>query len=141
MALSAARNTPRRISSIDMVQEYPMATATTIYQGSLVMLDAGYAKPGATATGKFAVGRAMETKTNSGADGAKNIKVECGIFKYTNSGADAVDANDAGAVCWIVDDETVAETNGTNTRSPAGIVEAVESDGVWVKVFNGLRLA
>lgn len=138
-ALTAARNTQRMISSIDEVQEYPMATATTIYMGSLVMIDAGYAKPGATATGKFAVGRAMETKTNSGADGAKTIKVEAGVFKYANA-ADAVDADDVGKVCFITDDQTVSETNaGGNTQSPAGIVRMLDTDGVWVQIHNGQR--
>jgi hypothetical protein len=140
MALSAARNTPARVVPWATTEEYGMAASTTIYAGGLVMLDAGFAKPGATAVGKFAVGRALETKTNSGAAGAKTIKVDTGIFKDTNSGADAVDADDVGAACFIVDDETVAETNGTNTRSAAGIVYGVDSDGVWVKVNNGQRL-
>jgi predicted deacylase len=139
-ALSAARNTPRMLSSIDEIQEYPMAASTTIYQGSLVMLDAGVAKPGATATGKFAAGRAMETKT-SAASGTTYIKVETGVFKFANEAGDAVDANDVGAVAWIVDDQTVAETNGTSTRSPAGIIRQLDSDGVWVQVLNGQRLA
>jgi len=38
-----------------------------------------------------------------------------------------------GKTCYIVDDETVAKTNGTNTRSAAGTVVGVESDGVWVQ--------
>ncbi len=140
-ALTAARNTQRMISSIDEVQEYPMAASTTIYMGSLVALDAGYAKPGATAQNRFAVGRAMETKTNSGADGAKTIKVEAGVFKFANA-ADAVDADDVGKVCWITDDQTVSETNaGGNTQSPAGIVRQLDSDGVWVQIHNGQRLA
>ncbi len=139
-ALTAKRNTKRMLSPIDGVEEYPMAVSTTIYQGSLVMLDAGEAKPGATATGKFAVGRAMESKT-SAASGTSYIKVESGVFKYSNSGTDAVDANDVGAACFIEDDQTVAETNGTNTRSAAGIVKQVDSDGVWVQIHNGQRLA
>jgi hypothetical protein len=139
-ALTAKRDTRRMISPLDGIEEYPMAVSTTIFQGSLVMLDAGVAKPGATATGKFAVGRAMESKT-SAASGTTMIKVESGCFKYANA-TDAVDADDVGKVCWITDDQTVSETNaGGNTQSPAGIVRQLDSDGVWVLICNGLRLA
>ena len=41
---------------------------------------------------------------------------------------------DVGADCYIVDDQTVAKTNGTNTRSVAGKIIAVDADGVWVKL-------
>ena len=36
--------------------------------------------------------------------------------------------------CYIVDDQTVAKTSGTNTRSVAGKVIEVEADGVFVRV-------
>ena len=35
---------------------------------------------------------------------------------------------------YIVDDNTVALTDGTSTRSRAGIIEGVDTDGgVWVR--------
>ncbi|EKK5133725.1 TPA: hypothetical protein NII88_006806, partial [Pseudomonas aeruginosa] len=34
---------------------------------------------------------------------------------------------------YIVDDQTVAATDGTETRSPAGRIIGVEPDGVWVE--------
>jgi hypothetical protein len=34
-----------------------------------------------------------------------------------------------------VDDQTVANTDGTSTRSKAGIVEMIDNQGVWVS-FN-----
>ena len=33
----------------------------------------------------------------------------------------------------LVDDQTVAKTNGGSTRSVAGICRGVDSDGVWVE--------
>lgn len=45
---------------------------------------------------------------------------------------------DVGADCYVVDDQTVARTSATNTRSRAGIVVAVEPDGVWVQIGLGL---
>jgi hypothetical protein len=40
---------------------------------------------------------------------------------------------DVGKQCYLVDDQTVAKTDGTNTRSPAGFVRDVDADGVWVE--------
>ena len=48
----------------------PVKGATTIYQGSIVAIDAnGYAIPGKKATGLKAAGRAEETVENKGGDG------------------------------------------------------------------------
>lgn len=112
----------------------PVKGATTIHQGGLVVMDAGLAVPGRTATGLIAVGIAQQTVVNSGADGAKKVPVERGTFKFANLGADAVTAADIQKDCYIVDDQTVAKTSGSNTRSIAGKVIEVEADGVFVRV-------
>ena len=44
----------------------------------------------------------------------------------------SVQVPDIGKDCFIVDDQTVAKTNGANTRSRAGKVFDVDADGVWV---------
>ena len=44
-----------------------------------------------------------------------------------------------GATVFLVDDNTVALTNGGGTRSVAGVVWQVDSDGVWVEL--GIRSA
>jgi hypothetical protein len=49
-----------------------------------------------------------------------------------SSDADAISTANIGADCYIVDDQTVALTNGTNTRSVAGKIFDVDSAGVWV---------
>jgi hypothetical protein len=133
MALSADRNTPRR-EGLDYV--YPMAASVTIYAGALVMLNAsGHARPGATATGQRAVGVAQERKANGSTAGAETIRVWPGVFRFDNSTAgDAIAQADVGADCFIVDDERVAKTNGSSTRSVAGKVVAVDAQGVWVKI-------
>lgn len=134
-ALSAPRNTPQRVGEI---LAFPVAAATTIHQGSLVVLDAGYAAPGSTATGLIAVGRAEGSATAVSAGDAQ-VEVRRGTFKFANSGAgDAIAQADVGADCYIVDDQTVAKTNGTNTRSRAGKVAAVDADGVWVQIGLGV---
>ena len=37
------------------------------------------------------------------------------------------------AISYLVDNQTVAKTNGTNTRSAAGVVRGVDAEGVWVQ--------
>jgi hypothetical protein len=114
----------------------PVAAAKKIYAGSLVALNAaGFATPGATAATLTYMGRAEESVDNTtGADGDKTVNVrKRQAFKWKNSGADAVTQAEVGKACYIVDDETVAKTNGTNTRSAAGTVIKLDSDGVWVQ--------
>jgi predicted RecA/RadA family phage recombinase len=132
-ALTADRDTPKRDG-----QEYsfPVAASTKIYQGAIVALNSsGYATKGATATTLAAVGVAVERADNSaGSAGDINVKIRRGVFKFGNSSStDAIANTEYGANCYIVDDQTVAKTNGSSTRSVAGIVRGVDSDGVWVQ--------
>ena len=61
------------------------------------------------------------------------MKVRRGCFRFANSAsADAIALADVGADCYIVDDQTVALTNGSSTRSVAGKIHDVDSSGVWV---------
>ena len=133
-ALVASRNTPARDGEVFGL---PVKAATTVYQGSLVVLNAGYAAPGTAATGLIAVGRAEETATAVSAGDAL-VRVCRGVFKFGNSAAgDLIAQADVGADCYIVDDQTVAKTNGSSSRSRAGQIVAVDSDGVWVQVGLG----
>lgn len=133
MALSADRNTPFKDGQEIPV---PVAAGAKIYGGSIVVANAtGYAAPGNTATTLTYLGRAEEQVDNTdGADGDKTIRVgRLKAFKFDNSDADPVTQASLGKPCYIVDDHTVAATNGTNTRSAAGVVVGVDSDGVWVQ--------
>ena len=135
-ALTQARNTPERRGDI---LAFPVGAASKGYAGSMVVLNAGYAVPGSTATGLIAVGRAEEDFDNtSGSSGIITVKVRRGTFKFTNHATDPVTAAQVGADCYIADDQTVAATSATSTRSRAGIVTAIESDGVWVQIGLGL---
>ncbi len=137
MALGTDRNTPMRQPGI----QSGLAAAALIYAGALVMRNAaGYITKGATATGSVGVGRAEERVDNSaGSAGDKSVDFRPGTFLFKNSAStDAITIAQIGDVCWIVDDETVAKTNGTGTRSPAGIVADVDDQGVWVRFDEGL---
>lgn len=131
VALTADRDTHER--SGDFVQ-LGVATNVVIFAGSIVARNAsGFATPGAVSTTLRCIGRAAEYVSNDpGANNARRVLVEKGIFKFANLAGDPITIADIGNDCFIANDQTVARTNGTSTRSVAGRVFAVDSDGVWV---------
>lgn len=134
--LTAARKaTERKISCFDMDHNYPLVTGSTVYEGGMVMLDTtGKVERGggATATGKYVLGRAKTSKVVSVA--GDRMEIEQGIFRWANAGAIA-EAN-IGDLCYADDDQTVSLTN---TNVPAGRIVGVDSDGVWVLSGFGVR--
>jgi hypothetical protein len=133
-ALTADRNTPARDGK---TFSFPVKAASKIFAGSIVVIDAtGFAVKGSVATTHKTVGRATEQVDNSaGANGAVNVEVERGVFRFANSAAaDLIALADVGADCYIVDDQTVAKTNGAATRSVAGKIRDVDANGVWVEI-------
>ena len=80
---------------------------------------------------------------NTGAAGAASVEYRIGLFLFANSSAgDLITIADIGKACFIVDDQTVAKTDGTGTRSRAGIVDGIEaSGGVWVRCDEALARA
>ncbi len=134
MPLSAERYTTKREN-----KHYsdPVVAAALIYAGAIVVLGAtGFAAPGSTATGLIARGVAKDTVDNSaGADGDLNVETETGVFLLKNSAAaDQITRADIGGSAYIVDDETVAKTDGGATRSIAGVIKDVNADGVFVHI-------
>lgn len=131
----AALTGPRNTRQMDDVQRapisYPVKGATTIYKGSLVVLNGGYAAPGTTATGLIAVGRAEETVVNAGADGAKTVEVKPGIFPWVNAAGDPILAANLEGLCYITDDQTVNIT--ATGKSVAGRVVKLETGIAWVR--------
>ena len=133
MALTQDRNTP--YSDGEMIA-VPVAANAVIFAGGIAVANAsGFATVGSTATTLTYLGRFDESVSNTGgANGAVDVMVRRkAAFKWKNSGADAVTQASLGKVCYIVDDETVAATSGTNTRSAAGKVIDLDTDGVWVE--------
>ena len=138
MALSADRHTPYRDGEL---VAYPVAASAKIYAGALVAVkNAGHAAGGTAAQNLTCVGRAEEQVDNSsGSAGDKTVLVRAGrAFRWKNSaGADAIAAAQIGKDCYIVDDQTVAKTNSSNSRSKAGRVVGVDDEGVRVYVSRG----
>lgn len=140
-ALSAERNTRRMgCNPIAELHHLPVAASTKVYKGSLVVVTlSGYAAPAGSSgntLGAKAIGVATETVDNSsGSAGDLNVPVTKGVFCFANSSStDALTIADVGRPCFIVDDQTVARTDNNGLREAAGVVEKVDTEGVWIAV-------
>jgi hypothetical protein len=131
-ALTKDRNTPAREGG---TFDLPALAAAKVYAGGLAVLDAdGWCKPAVTALALTAIGRFEAGADNTdGANGALNFRVRSGRFRWANSeGGDEITQAEIGDACYIVDDQTVAKTDGGGTRSRAGVITDVDAQGVWV---------
>ncbi|WP_158971990.1 hypothetical protein [Chachezhania sediminis] len=140
-ALTADRNTPRSEGDL---RSGLVAAATLVYAGALLMRNAaGNVIEGQTATGLVGIGRAEERVDNStGSAGDLSVRYRPGTFRFANSAAaDEITIADIGQLAYAVDDQTVAKTDGTASRSAAGIVDAVDDQGVWVRLDEALTNA
>jgi len=124
---------------------YGIKANVRVYKGALTCIDsAGRAMPGGLlAAGVVsAVGVASAEVNNltgselGGAADAADVEVEYGVFafKTATGGGDDIAADDVGKVCYVVDDQTVALTNGTDTRAIAGLITEVRNGFVYVWV-------
>lgn len=115
----------------------PMAANAKIFGGTMVALNAtGQLTKGATSASLRCLGVAMRTYDNStGVAGAVTAEVVRGVYgPFANSAStDQITAADIETQCFMVDDQTVAKTNGGGTRSVAGVVYQVDGAGVWVR--------
>jgi len=113
----------------------PVAADTKIWQGALVVMEGGVAMPGKTALSLVVLGIAEETVDNSGGiAGAKKVTARRRTIRLVNLASDALTEADIGKDAYLVDDQTVAKTAATNTRSVAGKVIDVDAVGAWIRV-------
>lgn len=133
-AITTERDTQRR-QGLEVA--YPMAAGAKALAGTLAVLTAtGYAQGGTVATTLKAVGVFDATVDNTGgANGDLKAPVrKDGWFRFANSAAgDLITIADINANCYIVDNQTVAKTDGGATRSIAGKVRDVDAVGVWIE--------
>ena len=131
-ALSAPRNTPRRERT---TRQVPVAAGAKLYAGAMVAINAaGFLVPvTAVTTLKAAARNEVLVDNTSGANGALSAVTKLGTFRYENSAsADLITRADIGNDAYGVDDQTVAKTSATNTRSIVGKIFDVDDQGVWV---------
>lgn len=129
-ALAADKNW---ISKDGKLRSFPVATATTIYKGSMVCINSsGYLVPAADTSGYSNVmGIADEQVVNAGANGAKNCRVVRGRLVLMT--AVSITQGMVGDVMYVVDDATVDDVAGVSNGIRAGVLEAyVSSTSGWV---------
>jgi hypothetical protein len=109
-----------------------MKASTTIYAGSLVMLDSnGLALPAAASAGnKGVVGVAVETVT-SAASGSYYVTVREGEFLFDATSIAQANVN---SKMYASDDHTIDETQGLNEPVAGVLAEYVSATSGWVKV-------
>jgi len=132
-ATTTERNTPYKDPFILAVA---LAAGVSVLAGTIAVANAdGFGEMATLADDLTYLGRFEESVDNSaGDDGEKTALVRRKkAFCWANHGADAVTQASLGKPCYIVDNQTVAKTSGTGTRSVAGIVLAIDSEGVWVE--------
>lgn len=132
--LTKDRNTPHREG---VFTQEPLTAGVQVHAGGLVVSDSatGYSKAGATGLGLVARGVAQESATGGDNDGDVSVKVRRGAHQFKNSaGGDEITRAHLELTAYIVDDETVASTDGAGTRSAAGKIIDVDADGVWIDI-------
>jgi len=138
--------------SQDVLPSFPtnlgigLAAAAKCFAGGMVARNAaGLAVAASAIAGQLTVGIAEKTVDNSsGIASALAIVPRQGCFLLNNSAStDLIAAANVGALCYVVDDNTVALTSAGGTRPIAGMVLDVDAGtpgqqgqpaGVWVLV-------
>lgn len=143
-ALTAPRLVPAKGKCGGPVRVLPMAAATKIYNGGLVMIDASgnavAVAAGGTNNALVVAGIAEETVDNSaGSAGDLSIRVRAtddeSFFGFNNHGSVTVVAADIGKLAHASDDNTVANAASGTTRPLVGHIHSIDADGlVYVTV-------
>lgn len=117
-----------RLGNMNIV--IPVAAKTVLMENTIVAVGAdGYAVSGTKAEGLIAAGR-VERLADNGAGEAGDISVEVrrGTFVWDNDGT--IKSTDVLKECYIAGSTSVTIT--ADGASPAGIILAVDEDGVTV---------
>lgn len=133
-AATADRKTARRDPK--GVERLGVAASTTIYGGTLVAKNAsGYAVPASASKLLTVVGVSKEKAVGTTNGAVLCEAVKCVAVFGNSSSTDAITIADIGRHVYVVDDQTVGRTPGTDFQRPlAGRVVDVTTDGVWVSV-------
>lgn len=110
--------------------EYPLAASANVYQGAMLGLAGGYARP--LQAGDVFVGIAYERADNTGGlAGAKKVRVQIrGIFRLAGSGFSQATV---GASIYASADNVVTTTS-TNNSLIGKAVKFEAADTVWVRI-------
>jgi len=130
MAASADRFCDKK--NVFGLREFLMTASTTIYAGTMVMVDTttGLALPAADTASCKVVGVATKQVT-SAASGSYYIEVEYGEFKMA---ASSIAQGAVGDLMYVVDDQTVDETTPANSVKAGILTEYVSATVGWVLI-------
>lgn len=116
-----------------------LGAGKVVFAGGIVVTDTstGYGCAGKTGTGLVARGIAQVSVDNTGgAAGAASVDVDNRPAWLDISGADPVSRANVDQPVFMVDDHTIAATDGGGTRSTCGILREVGVNGALVE-FSG----
>jgi hypothetical protein len=138
-AIAEARNTPELNGLGSLPSAIAVKNDEILFAGTMLATDATPEVVNAADTaGLVMIGR-CEADVDNSSDG-ETVSPEMGCFKYENDASNPVVVGDK--VCYVKDNQTVCATAGSTHKVVAGLVIAVESDGVWVcQTLEGLRAA
>ncbi len=121
----------------------PVATATTIYNGALIAVNAGgFIVNASDAAAIKVIGIALEQVINAGADGAKTIPYYTGLDVELNNAGGAIVAAGNMALCYVSDNNSVTTAAVAVNDVIAGYVTEFTAAKVFVYVDEILgRLA
>lgn len=93
---------------------------------------AGYAVQASNTAGLKVIGVFQATVDNTaGIDGALSVGVETGVFKFVNDGVAPCVQVDVFGTVFVSDNQTI-RTRAGSLGIAAGLLEQIDSDGVWI---------
>jgi len=129
----AALAASRRVEEIEArIRELPVKATVECFQGAIAVMDSAVVKPGVSAASLRTVGIFERYAKGGAGDGDVKVTVRRGTFKFKNHGSNTVTAAHIASDCYVEDDQTVGSL--ATSKSVAGKVFAVDTDGVWVTI-------
>lgn len=131
-------NIPERCDPSAFKHERVAASSAEYYKGAMLAIDVDatgspFVRATAGDLSLRVVGR-CEDRLTTVASNTRRVVAKSGIFRYASGGTfEAIDANDIGKICYVVDDQTVGISGATGANAVAGRIYDVDANGVWVK--------
>jgi len=138
-AATESRNTIPLAGLGSLPKKLTVKDAVILLAGVMLAIDATPEAVEASDTaGLQLVGLCPEYIDNT--DDGELVNPEMGCFKWANDENNTVAAGDR--IAYVKDNQTVCASTGSTNKVVAGLVIAVESDGVWMcQTLEGLRAA
>jgi hypothetical protein len=139
-ALTANRSTLERAMPHATRHERLAVSSEEFYVGQLVAIDVNATgspvTPAVAGDLTLQVCGRCEQRLTTGASNTKTVKFKSGCFYYASGATfEAIDADDIGKQCFVVDDQTVGISGATGANAKAGRIYDFDSTlGVAVNI-------